>query len=280
MSKTPLDLGTLLDGGLALFRRRPRAVVVWTLIYVAATAGADLAVRQILMSNPAGQGGGLSIFLIQLLLVLVSPVLLTAAMRALLRPRETDFVSLDASMDELRVIVIAFVLSLAFAVIDLVCNLVLGRFVLATLSPAIALMALLVPLLIAACLFARLSLAFPLALVHRRIQFEEAWELSAGLFLPFFLAYAIIAIGMILLGLAISAAMNWATLAVLSGGQVIGPSAVQPLRIITPVDGLTMLSWLLYGIQGTFGVVFTAGVMVAGKRALVPDTEELTDTFS
>jgi hypothetical protein len=277
MSGPTLDLGMLLGGGVALLRRRPGAVLVWTLIYVAGVAGADLMARQILLANPSGDGGGFSLLLIELLLALISPLLLTAAMRALVRPRETEFASLDAGMDELRVIGIFLILSIFFAIISWISTLVFGGIALATLSSVVAIIALLFPLLAAACLFARLSLAFPLALIRKRISLEEAWGLSEGHFWPFFLAYAIIALGMILVGLAISAAMDWSSFAALLAGQGVG---VRQLRVMTPVDALTILRWVLNGAQATLGVVFVAGAMIAAARVLVPDKEELAKTFS
>jgi hypothetical protein len=149
----------------------------------------------------------------------------------------------------------------------------------ATLSQTVAIIALLIPLLLAACLFARLSLAFPLALIRKRIALEEAWGLSEGHFWPFFLAYAILAVGMTLLSLAISAAMDWSSVAAVFGGTI-RTGATPPLRIIGPVDAMTILRWILNGAQATLGVVFTAGIMIAGAHQLVPDHEELTETFS
>lgn len=273
MSRASLDLGMLLSGGGALLRRRPGAVLVWTLIYVAGIAGADLMTRQFLIANLSGGGGGFSFFLIQLLLVLISPLLLTAAMRALARPRETEFASLDAGMDELRVLGLALILSIFFSIIGWISRIALGWMVVATMSQAVALVVLLIPVLASACLFARLSLAFPLAMIRKRILLEEAWELSAGHFWPFFLAYTIIAVGMILLGLAISALTDWASMMTLFAGDL-------PLRLFAPVDALMVLGWVLNGAATTLGVVFTAGVMVASANALVPDKEELTETFS
>jgi hypothetical protein len=233
--------------------------------------------RQVLLSDPSGQSGGFSVILIQLLLALINPLLLTAAMRALMRPKETEFASLDAGVDELRVIGLSLIFSIFFAIINWICAIVFGGLVLATLSQTVAIIALLVPLLLAACLFARLSLAFPLALIRKRIALEEAWGLSEGHFWPFFLAYAIIAIGMILLSLAIAAALDWSSFAPLFGGY---GAPAQQLRIIGLVDGMVILRWVLNGVQATLGVVFMAGVMIAGAYDLVPDKEELTETFS
>lgn len=273
MSGPALDLGMLLSGGGALLRRRPGAVLVWTLIYVAGIAGADLMTRQFLIANPAGGGGGFSVFLIQLLLVLISPLLLTAAMRALARPRESEFASLDAGMDELRVLGLALILSIFFSIIGWISRIALGWMVVATMSHAVALIVLLIPVLASACLFARLSLAFPLAMIRKRILLEEAWARTEGHFWPFFLAYMIIAAGMILFGLTISAITDWASFSTLLSG---GPR----LRVIAPVDALMVLGWVLKGALTTLGVVFVAGAMVAGAHALVPDEEGLAKTFS
>lgn len=279
MSGPSLDLGVLLGGGATLLRRRPGAVLIWTVIYAAALAGADQMARQVLLADPSGESGGFSMFLIQLLLMMISPLLLTAAMRALMRPRETDFASLDASMDELRVIGLALILSIFFAIINWICWIVLGGMVVATQSPFLAVIALLAPLLLSACLFARLSLAFPLALVRKRIALEEAWGLSEGHFWSFFLAYAILAVGMILLGLAVTAALDWQAFSALFSGHG-GARPMPQLRVIGPVDWLGILRLVLYAAQATLSVVFVAGVMVAGAHQLVPDNEGLTETFS
>ena len=273
MSQAPLDLGALLGGGFTLLRRRPGAILVWTLIYVAGIAGADLATRQAVLSNPSGEGFGFSLFLIQLLLSLISPLLLTAAMRAMARPRETEFASLDAGMDELRVIGLFLIFSIFFSFIYVIFRLALAWMAVATQSQAVALAVLFVPVLASVCLFARLSLAFPLAMFRRRIQLEEAWALSSGHFWPFFLAYLLILVGMTVLRLAASAVTDWPALAALLAG---GPA----LHVLAPVDALVILGWVLNGALTTLGIIFAAGVMVAGANALVPDTEELTRTFS
>lgn len=273
MSGAAVDLGTLLGGGVALLRRRPGAVLVWTLISVAGCAGADLVARQVMFVDPSGRSGGFFLFLINLLRALITPLLLTAAMRALLKPRETEFASLDAGMDEMRVIGISLILSIFFSIVSWISRLVLGGLVVATMSRAVAIVVLLVPLLIFACLFARLSLAYPLALIRKRIVLEEAWGLTERHFWPFFLAYAIIAVGMILASLAIAAATDWPSFATLMAG-------LPMLRIIVPVDALTILGWVLNGVQATLFVILAAGAMAAGAKGLVPDTAGLAETFS
>ncbi|HTU12007.1 MAG TPA: hypothetical protein VMG08_14045 [Allosphingosinicella sp.] len=104
MSAAWLHLGALFGEGVELLRRRWGAVLAWTIVYLAAIAGVDLMSRYLWRLDPTGQSGALFYFLLALLLALVTSLLLTAALRALLRPREMEFASLDVGLDEARMI--------------------------------------------------------------------------------------------------------------------------------------------------------------------------------
>lgn len=289
MSGPKLNIGTLVGGGVDLLRHRPGAALVWMLINLAGIAGLELMSRQIMRTDPSGGSSDLSYFLVALLLALMIPVLFTAALRAMLRPRETEFASLDAGMDELRVIGLGLLFTIIWSLVGAMAGFVSAPLTLALASGSgpsaggtvIVIVVALIRLLIPCLVLAALSLAFPLVLIRRRILLDEAWRLSEGQVWPLFLSYLIIAIGLTLLGLAILAATDWPAFAVMFSGQDRDSAGLaQLIRIAGPLDAMTVVRWALSAVQATLGIVFMAGAMGAAARILVPDQEELTGTFS
>ncbi len=284
-----LNVGTLVGGGIVLLRRRPGAVLVWMLINLACLAGLELMSRQIWRTDPSGETGGFSYFLVALVLALMLPVLFTAALRAMLRPREVEFASLDVGMDELRVIGLGLLVSIIWSVAGGIVGFITAPLTFAlssgsepgTGAAVVMVVVALIRLLIPCLVLASISLAFPLVLIRRRILLDEAWRLSEGHVWPLFLAYLGVAAGLTLVGFAILAVIDWPAFAGLfNGGNSDVAGLAQLIQIAGPVDAMTIVRWTLNAAQTTLGIVFMAGAMATAARMLVPDTDQLTDTFS
>ena len=133
------SIGTAISEAFGLIRRRPLATFVWGLLMLApsvgslalilpilggmitaiAVEGADPDQVQNAMMGDMMQMQGLSA-LLNLGQLVVTVVVYTAVMRAVVRPRETAFFSLRLGMDELRVAVVGLALVVGFYLLLLV----------------------------------------------------------------------------------------------------------------------------------------------------------------
>lgn len=186
-------------------RRRPFATFVWGLLMVApsvaslalvmpmmgemftamASDGADPDQVQSAIMGDMMQMQGVSA-LLNLVQLVVTVIVYTAVMRAVVRPRETSFFSLRLGMDELRVAVVGVALVVGFYLLVAVLVLLgvgigfaawgLGEpynwLIIASLG---------VVLFVAMWLIAaRVSLMAPASVLHRTFAFEEGWKLGRG----------------------------------------------------------------------------------------------------
>ena len=123
------SIGTAIGEGFGLVRRRPISVFVWGLLMAVPSVASLALVLPMLggmfasmasgMSDPEqvhnammadmAQVQGIS-SLLNLVQLVVTVVVYTAVMRAVVRPRETAFFSLRLGMDELRVAVVGLAL--------------------------------------------------------------------------------------------------------------------------------------------------------------------------
>ena len=127
------SIGTAIGEAFGLIRRRPLAVFVWGLLMVVpmlvsfalilpmmggalSSIAADAAnpdqIHEAMMGEMMQIQGVSS--LLNLVQLLVSVVVYTAVMRAVVRPRETSFFSLRLGMDELRVAVVGLAIIVGF----------------------------------------------------------------------------------------------------------------------------------------------------------------------
>lgn len=193
--------------GFRVMRRSPLAVVAWGLFYllmtvaVLALAGAPMANFMEMASGlegvdpspeEAARLGMAYLGMISLILpvsLVFGAVLYAAVNRAVVRPEEKKFGYLRLGGDELRVLVVYFVLSVLMMLLALVLAIVIGLVVgILTGSNAkgAAVLAALLGGLVALGLFiwigVRLSLAVPITVAERRIAIFDSWTLTEGRF--------------------------------------------------------------------------------------------------
>ena len=199
------SIGTAISEAFGLMRRRPLATFVWGLLMVApsvgslalilpvmgemitsiAAEGADPDQVQNAMMGDMMQMQGVSA-LLNLVQLVVTVIVYTAVMRAVVRPRETSFFSLRLGMDELRVAVVGLALVVGFYML-------VAIFILLGVGIGFASWGLGEPynwlIIVGLCLglilaiwlaAARVSLMVPASVLHRRFAFEEGWKLGRG----------------------------------------------------------------------------------------------------
>jgi hypothetical protein len=206
-----LTVGTVIAGGFETLRTRPWAVAVWAAIYIAAAIAVGLAVRPTMApmlftgSNPDPQAlaNMMSVmsrlFLIELVYLVLILILLTAAMRAVLRPEAPGFAYIRLGGDEVRVVALAIFLFIAFYIAMVVVAIVMTLVVVAlgaAAGRAVAAAAVFVEVLVLIGVFVyvevRLSLALPLTLMRGQFVLLESWRLTRGRFWTLFGGYFVL----------------------------------------------------------------------------------------
>jgi hypothetical protein len=298
-----VSAGSIIGGAFRLVRERPGTVAVWGLVYMVATVAATFAMLPLIgmqtaamsgetpfaASNISSMIGGFLLFELFLLILLV--VLMTAAQRAVLRPAEQGFAYLRLGMDELRMVVLAIILSVVTIILYFLLALV-GALVIgaggAALGPRGAIPFGIIVFLALLGLFiwfeVRLSLAYPLTLLRRKIIIGEAWRVSRGHFWTLFLSYLVIflvlfAIWMAILGMTagpyLSALMNSA------GNPEAAQQAVQEQMARQYSFSLVaILTWILGAAAGALAIALGGGAVATAARQLVGDEEGIAETFA
>ncbi len=260
--------------GFRLTREKPLVIVYWgvaSLLISLATAvlmvtliGPDMAAitqmgqssdpeAVLAMAPVMGKLYGLTIPLS----LITSAIFTCAAYRALLRPQDSAFGYLRFGADELRMILLFFVLTLLFIAV-LAGALVLLALIVAGLSFAFGgggggtaaagalggVIGFLLVLGVGAFFFVRMSLAAPMTFSERRLAIAPAWRMTRGRFWPllgaYFLAW-VLALVVVLLGFAIVVAIIAAIWGLQAIGQVTSPDFSSLAAYFTPAMGLSLL---------------------------------------
>lgn len=217
-----VTVGGIINGGIGLVRERPLAILVWGLLYMVAVMGMMATVFvpfiQLTMANAAQPGSidptrmfGLmaEMYLLDFVMLILFTVLLAAALRAALRPAERAFASIRLGMDELRLVGLALLLTLAFFVMMMVVVIVMGLLMAAIGLAAgngggapsaagfagigVGMVVMMVAMYALPIFFAvRLSPAFALTMLRRKIVVGEAWRLTRGNFWVLFGGYIVL----------------------------------------------------------------------------------------
>lgn len=199
------SIGTAIGEAFILIRRRPLSVFVWGLLLVApsvasvalilpmmgevfasiASEGANQEQIHDAMMGDMMQVQGVS-SLLNLVQLVLTVIVYTAVMRAVVRPRETSFFSLRLGMDELRVAVVGVAIIVAFYLLLLILVLLgvgIGFAIWGLGEPFnwLIIAVLCIGLILAIWLgAARVSLIAPASVLHRTFAFEEGWKLGRG----------------------------------------------------------------------------------------------------
>ncbi len=215
--------------GFRLVRRNPLALVAWTLLYAVLTLTALFSLSNMIgpleawtvqaealdgIDNPSldqvmEMMAGLGAIMVQVAWLLpislvVGAMLAAAVARGVLKPSGDPFGYLRLGMDELRVLVVTFVLGLVMSLGAFVAVLAFAMLIRAASAGGggLAAIAGVVGFLALVCFFVwlsvRLSLAVPITVAEKRFAFFDSFALTKGRFWPL-LGMAVLAIVMVLL---------------------------------------------------------------------------------
>jgi hypothetical protein len=304
------SIGAAISEAFGLMRRRPLATFVWGLLMVApsvgsmalilpilgemitaiASEGADPDQVQNAMMGDMMQMQGVSA-LLNLVQVVVTVIVYTAVMRAVVRPRETSFFSLRLGMDELRVAVVGLALVVGFYMLVAIFILLgvgigFASWGLGEPYNWLIIVSLGVGLFVAIWLgAARVSLMVPASVLHRTFAFEEGWKLGRGrtgalfgmmlLIILIMLVVQVIAVGIgSAVFMAAAGGMDW--------------SRIQAAIEESPIAALTALfnaNWpwvtlaglavsVLYGVLVTLGIAPFASACRQLSAEVAPAAED------
>lgn len=302
-----MSAGSIIEGAFRLVRERPAAVAVWGLLYMVAVIAMSFVMRPMIGFQAAGLGNDpqaaqamlanmstmfARLALLEFGLLLLFIVLMTAAQRAVLRPAQAGFFYLRIGMDELRmlglalILIILFYLGLLVAVI--LIAIVAGIVAVAAGGGGAAVIAIIAGLLLFPVLIwleVRLSLAFPLTLLRRRIIIGESWRLTRGRFWSLFGAYFVIFL--IVFALAMVAAMvtsgaYFAEMMRNANNPVAMQQAAQAqmARQFGAINVMTVVGWLISAMVGALTIALGGGAVATAAKELAPDQEAVAETFA
>ncbi|MCW3834537.1 hypothetical protein ACFQ1E_04285 [Sphingomonas canadensis] len=310
-------VGTILGDAFGLIARRPGAVLIWVLVYVAVgLAGAALVLgqmpqmfeamqhidpenpagAQMAMMNGMGRFQGLSL-LIQFGGVLLTSVVLCAAFRALLRPEEDGFGYLRLGWDELRTFFTYAVIVIAAIILGFILMLMLFMLtglvaVITRDSPAtggiVGFLLAVAALCLVIWVMVRLSLIYAVSFLRGRLSIDEAWAATRGRFWTLFLAYLLIAIFWIVLNTIMSIPLLFSLFGGMASLVPADPSAEPDPKLVfafmqqwfaANMGLLLAVSALAYAVQGLMTALFGGAMASAARGFLTDDGHAMPQDF-
>jgi hypothetical protein len=296
-----LSVREILGGAFGVVRSRPGAVLVWALIYGAAMAAFTFTVRAGLRIQPELQGGGDpnalapagTSLLVSLVFLILFIILLTAAMRSVLRPSEPGIAFLRFGMDELRQIGLCLFFLILFYVGLIIVGIGLGLIIALVIASAGTGAAMVVAITIGAAILlvlitwlsVRLSLSVPLTLIRGTITISESWRLTRGRFwtllggfLPLYLLLMILSLG----AAAVTMGDYWTELA--RGGFTLqslrAASEAQLAQQLGPIDAMMILGWVLSDLGAAITFALQGGALATAARQLADVRAGMAETFA
>ena len=295
-----MTVGGLLDGGFRIVRQRAGALLIWTIVQLAAIVAADFAIAALMHNNIEAIYGGASPadaqmsflfqnFLIGLAGIAVSTILYAAVQRSVIHPTEGGPGWLRLGKDELRLFTLVLLYLFVFFVGFLIAGLVLGfHFITAAESAAGPLQLALVIMGVIAGLYfgTRLSLTFPLSLKLKSFSIDDGWHLTRGHFWTLLAVYLVIFVIMLAAGLLIMLATESGYFSAASqygfGSPEADLASVRQYEMLMrgEVDASIIIKWVLSSIQNVIGYAMFGGAAATAVQELTSDVETLEETFS
>lgn len=302
-------VGTIVGGGFSLFARHTNAVLVWLVLYLAASAvmaaiswpnmEAMIAYQKVAAERaaagmaavpmPFSPGMTLVMIVNNLGALVLYAVLFAAFVRATAWPADSRNAYLRFGADELSLIALGLVLvvggmlAMVVAVIAGVI-LLLGVGLLLGKAAAVVLGLVLYVLAFGVLVWVqvRLSLVGAFTVLRRRIAIKEAWVATGGQFWRLFGAYLIVGLACLALSLLLLVIMMPGFLTAMAANDPAAMSAFMGRQMARFEQGLSfglLLVWIAGAIVGMltivigFGAVAKAAVLLAGD---VSQTEDRT----
>ncbi|MAX00735.1 MAG: hypothetical protein CMN72_14055 [Sphingomonas sp.] len=288
-----MNMGSVIGAGVRVAREQPRAVAIWTAIYIALLLPFGLLILPSLQATMAGDVAGLDpmaaighmggLLLYYIVLTAMLLVLNNAAYRAILRPRDSRYAYLRVGMDELRILGLGMAAFLVFFLIVLLLSIAfglgggIGLFGSGTApSGRGAAWAIVIGVglyILAVFVSVRLALAFPLTVLRRRIVIGEAWRRSRGNFWALFGAFLVIFLIYSLVSALLTLITGGGTMATLFSIESMDGS--RDMAAISPA--LLVPQLIASGISGMLWVLLSGcGLAMAARQLSGEDDEELS----
>lgn len=297
-------VGSIVNGAFRLVRDHPVAVAIWGLIYLVIGVAANFAMRPVFAMQIAAMDGKAPpaeafgqmwswlrwVGLLGLISFLVYMVIFTATQRAVLRPQDEGVAFLRFGMDELRMIGLAILLVILFYVGLLIVFVALGAVIGVSMVSAgqgaagggaavgavlLGFLAVIALFCVSIWLYVRLSLAFPLTFLRRRIVIGEAWRLSRGRFWSLFGAYvALFLIVLVLSSIVSSIGASSYFGDLMQGGfqpERMMEAAQRQAQRMAELNPITILMLVLNAAVSALMVALLGGAQATAVRELTGD---------
>lgn len=295
------SIGSILAGAFGQLRRHPLPVLLWCMIYVAAMIAMLVAMRPMFDIQSAMLAGGNAeaaaaemmsmmgwFFLLQLGLMVLMLVLFMASLRASLRPEDHGFGYLKFGRDEFHGFIIGVIAMAIFIALYIGAVIVIAVTVGASLAMGGATGAVVMGGIGFFVMFAlliwfqvRLSLAFPLSVMERRLVIVEGWRASRGHFWTLFGGFMIIAILMVVVTVGIAMLTMGPYFAAMGSLDPVamGKATEAQMAQQFALSPMSVIGFALNGLVGGVWIALAGGGLAAAARDLSPQSG-IASTFS
>lgn len=292
-----MTIVSLLDGGFRILKERAGALLIWTLIQLAATIAASFALAGILAGNLDALAYGASAesvqatyllqsFLVGLAGLVVTTILYAAAQRVVIYPMEGGPGWLKLGKDEVRLFLLFLAYVVVFTILYLVAGLFLGALLIGGGRELLQLVLILLAIVAGGYFGTRLSLTFPLTLKRRAFAISEGWNLTKGHGWTLFAAYLIIFLMLFLVGILTTLVTEPGYISAVFQHGFGAPETEQASLhqfeqlMRGEIDAPIIIGWVLTAIQGAVGYALLGGAAATAVQQLTADEEGLVETFS
>lgn len=287
-----MTVGELLGGGFNVLKRRPKELLIWTVLQLLVGAALfTLIIRAFstLFAGLAGPGavqaGQLQSFasifgtlLLAYALILVWwLVLFTAVVRATASDGEDKFAWLRFAGDELRLIGLGLLYLVGTFVVSFVLTAIFGVIAVAIAggNPSnLGVLGILLNIVFYcgfAWLFVRLSLVGSVFVLEKNFALRKGWQATKGHFWTLFLTYLVMGIAFIILEVIVVLLLSPALVYTIFSGAGANPQAFEQQRqvlasLASPGIGMILI-WIVGTLAGTAAMVYYYGVTATAAIA-------------
>ncbi len=283
-----MNIGDLLGGGFRVLARRPKELIIWSVIQLIVIGGLFAVMMPALSSmlafqQAAAAGGPPALppgfgmfFLIEFAVLIWFLIMFAAVVRMTASDGNDRWAWLRFGMDEIRLIGLGILFMIALIVIEIVVVLLgvllVGAVTAASTVAGIILAIILIIAGICAAIWAsvRISLIAPIMVLDHSFAIRKGWRATKGHFWTLFGTYLVMMVGYFVLESIILAIMSPILLSGLIGArdpqQIIEAQQQMIASMTTPSVGL-IIFWIFGSVIGTALLVYYNSVLATAAIA-------------